>query len=946
LSASDTRTGPLQERERELERLAAGVAAAAAGAGRVVLVEGDPGVGKTALLATAAELAAASGLSVLRARGGELETAGGFGVVQQLLERAFVGTGADRRDQLLSGAAAQAAAPLGLTPAGLPMDPAQARHGLYWLLANLAEAGPLALLVDDAQWADQPSLDWLLYLTRRLERLPVLVVLARAPGEPSSGQALLGALAVEPVAETIPPAALSEAGTAAALVALDGGGTVSESFARALHEWTGGNPHFVAEAAAELARAEDAAGPEAIERLRSLAAERVSAVTLLRLGRLSPQARELAAALAVLGGEAPVARVAALSGLGRAEAVDAADELARARLVEAAPRLRFGQPLIGRVVYRDLGPARRAADHARAARLLDQAEAGTSAVAAQLLHTDPDGDAWVVERLRGAAAGELGRGSAAAAVPLLRRALAEPPGAEEEAGVRTMLGLAELVAGDQAGLDSLRAGFDAASGADRAGAALLLARFLVYAGRGAEAVERVNPVLAELGEEDDELRARLEAALITAARADRALRQVADEHLDRVRALAAEDSAVGRLVAVQCAYAATAAAAPAAEAIGFARTALGDGRLFDEEPLSPDVYLIPISMLALCDELDEAAAGFEAALALARRNGSPLAYAATAAISSWTAVLHGRLDQAELLARDALRIAADSPGLEALRGFATVHLALASIERGEPQAALDQLGEAAGHHARSPHTWSREALFAIGRAQLALRRPAEALPPLLACGELSEAFGIHNPAFLPWRSTAALALRELGDAEGAASHAEEEVELARRVGAARPLGVALRVAGLVRGGDQGLELLRESTAVLAASPARLERAHTLLALGGALRRAGSRAEAREPLAAAARLAEECGAPPLLVAAREELGAGGIRERAGGRWDADALTPSELRTCRMAADGLSNPAIAQALFVTRATVESHLHAAYRKLGINSRAALPDALRAYD
>ncbi|HTT95087.1 MAG TPA: ATP-binding protein, partial [Solirubrobacterales bacterium] len=169
MSPSSPRPGPLLlERERELERLRAGVSAAAGGAGRVILVEGDPGVGKTALLAAAAEVAGGGGLTVLRARGGELEATSGFGIVQQLLERVVVDAGPDRDDGLLSGAAALAAAPLGLAPADLPMDPAQARHGLYWLLANLAEREPLALLVDDAQWADAPSLDWLLYLARRL----------------------------------------------------------------------------------------------------------------------------------------------------------------------------------------------------------------------------------------------------------------------------------------------------------------------------------------------------------------------------------------------------------------------------------------------------------------------------------------------------------------------------------------------------------------------------------------------------------------------------------------------------------------------------------------------------------------------------------------------------------------------------------------------------------
>lgn len=945
LDAHRTSAAPLLERERELERLRAAAAAARDGAGRLVLVEGDPGLGKTALLSAAGEIAAGEGLAVLTARGGELEAASGFGVAQQLLERSVVGAGEEERGRLLAGAAGLAATPLGLVPAGAPLDPGQARHGLYWLLAGLAERGPLALLVDDAQWADLPSLDWLLYLARRLERLPVLVVVASAPGEPSAARPLLDALAVEPVAETIRLYPLSEAGTTAALAALDGGVPVAE-FARACHEWTGGNPHFVAEIVGELAAEGLEPGPEATARVRSLAPQRVAAVTLLRLARLSSEARELAAALAVLGGEAALSEAADLAGLDSPTAALAADELARARFIAAGARIRFLQPLLSRVIYEDLGEARRAADHARAARLLDATGAGPAAVAAQLLPAAPAADPWVVERLREAAAGELGRGSATAAVPLLRRALAEPPPLAELAGLQTMLGLAESVAGDPAGLDSLRAGFEAAEGPARAGAALLLARFLVYAGRGGEVVERVEPVLAAMGADEAELRARLEAALITAARADRGLREVADQHLERVRPVAAEDSPVGRVVAVQCAYAATAAGEPAATAIGFARSALGGGRLLDEEPLSPDIYLIPLSMLAICDELEEAAAGFDDALDRARRRGSPLAYAATAAIGSWTSVLRGNLDGAELLCRDALRIAAEVPGLEALSGFAGVHLALAAIERGEPRAALELLGLDPAAHADSPHTWSREALFALGRARLALREPAAALDALRACGELSESFGIRNPAFLPWRSGAALALRELGEAEAATALAAEEIELARRFGAGRPLGIALRAAGLVAGGAEGLALLEESAAVLAESPAHLERAHTAVALGAALRRAGRRAEAREPLAGGLELAEACGAGPLAATAREELAAGGARVRAGGRWDADALTPSELRTCRMAAEGLSNPAIAQALFVTRATVESHLHAAYRKLGITSRAALPEALRAYD
>jgi DNA-binding CsgD family transcriptional regulator/predicted negative regulator of RcsB-dependent stress response len=968
---------PLLEREGELSRLDAAIAAAAGGAGGVVLVEGDPGVGRTSLLASAAARTAAARFEVLEARGGALEGAEGFGVVRRFFERPVGRAEAADREALLGGAAALAAGPLGL--GGLapgPLDPTQARHGLYWLLANLAERRPVALLLDDAQWADRASLEWLLYASRRIDRLPVLIVVALATGSPAPAD-LLDALAHEPLAVRLRLAPLGEAGTAALLAAGFGGAEVDDDFARACHHWTGGNPHFVAETAAALAAEGTAPVGPAIERLRSLAPERIATMTKLRLGRLPADAGRLAAALAILGGEAERAHAAALAELEEPTAVAAADALAAARLIAAGPtvaaevlrptgatagplaaagptapvpasvgpadsRLRFAEPLVERVVYEGLGPARRAADHARAARLLDAAGADPDAIAAQLLRAEPAANPWVADRLRDAAGAELARGSAAAAAAFLRRALAEPPPAAEVAGTRTMLGLAEAVAGEPGGLDSLRAGVaESAAGPARGAAMLLLARFLVYAGRGGEVVERAEPVLAELDGTDPALRVRLEAALVTAARSAAGLREVADAHLAEVRPLADADTPEGRVVAVQCAYAAAAAGAPVAEAVGFCRAALAGGKLLDEEPLSPDVYLVPISMLAICDELEEAAAAFGEVLDRARAGGSPLAYAAAAAISSWTAILRGRLGDGELLARDALRISGDAAGLEALRGFATVHLALALIERGEPAEALDLLAT----DVDPAHTWAREALFARGRAELAAHRPAAALQHLEACGALSASFGIVNPAFLPWRSQAALALRELGRGEEAAREAAAEVELGRRFGAARPLGVALRVAGLVAGGEEGLDLLRESAAILAESPARLERARSLVALGAALRRAGGRAEARDPLVTGLGLAEECGAAAIATSAREELAAGGVRVRAGGRWDADALTASELRTCRMAAAGMSNPAIAQSLFVTRATVQSHLHAAYRKLGIASRTELPAALEGY-
>jgi DNA-binding CsgD family transcriptional regulator len=152
-------------------------------------------------------------------------------------------------------------------------------------------------------------------------------------------------------------------------------------------------------------------------------------------------------------------------------------------------------------------------------------------------------------------------------------------------------------------------------------------------------------------------------------------------------------------------------------------------------------------------------------------------------------------------------------------------------------------------------------------------------------------------------------------------------------GTPRAIGVALHAAGR----------LEEAVAVLEPSPARVELAHALLDLGASLRRANRRTAARDPLRRALDLADACGAEPLADRARQELLAAGGRPRRPRISGVDALTPSERRIAEMAADGMSNPEIAQALFVTRKTVEAHLAGAYRKLDIRSRAELAGALR---
>ena len=175
------------------------------------MIEGPAGIGKTALLAAARTAAADGGMRVLRSRGTELERDFAFGVVRQLFEPALAEASEPERADLLQGAAGVAAGLLGLPgapPADGPpasgVDPSFAiLHGLYWLCANLAAAGPLCLVVDDAHWADAPSLRYLAFLLTRLEELNVALLVATRPREVGTDAELLATLTTDPSAEVI-----------------------------------------------------------------------------------------------------------------------------------------------------------------------------------------------------------------------------------------------------------------------------------------------------------------------------------------------------------------------------------------------------------------------------------------------------------------------------------------------------------------------------------------------------------------------------------------------------------------------------------------------------------------------------------------------------------------------------------------------------------------------
>src|SRR5438552_1593799 len=283
----------IRERDAELAALSAAVATAEAGHGTLVLVEGPAGIGKTTLLQAACR---GPGPRVLTARGLALEQGFGYGIVRQLLDPVR------GEDGLMDGAAALAARVFDWAEAGPVEDDVRyaAMHGLYWLVANLAVRQPLVLAVDDAHWADAPSLRWLAHLAARVEHLPVALLLAvrDGPDQPE----LLGELRAAGTRIRLEP--LGPDATAALvrrrLGARPGdrlgalaGDSADAQLGRDWHASTGGNP-FLLEALATALRDGDQK------------AEPIAQAVLRRIGPEGPEGGRLARALAVLGGPAPL----------------------------------------------------------------------------------------------------------------------------------------------------------------------------------------------------------------------------------------------------------------------------------------------------------------------------------------------------------------------------------------------------------------------------------------------------------------------------------------------------------------------------------------------------------------------------------------------------------------------------------------------------------------
>ena len=935
------KAGPLYERERELGQAAVELDAAASGSGRVLLIEGQAGIGKSRLLGELGRLAEERGLEVYRACGMELEREFAYGVVRQLFEYSVHRLAPVERARVFRGAA-------GLAEPLLMRDQPQAEadenradahedrvfatlHGLYWFCAELSERTPILLVVDDADRADLASLRFLAHLAPRLEGLSVAVALARRPLQPGPGAQLLADIEQHAAARLYPPP-LSADGSATLVRERLGEG--DEEFVAACHSAAQGNPFLLGELCATVRAdglAPDAASAPVVERLgpRSIAHSSLS-----RIGRVAPDARDLIQAAALLGQRTELRHVAALAELDISLAAELADSLVELGVLGSSAPIDFVHPVVRTAILEDQPAGARAILHARAARLLAAEGALGEVVCAHLMQAAPAGDDWAVDQLVGTARAALDDGAPEAAASLLARAIAEPPSEPRRVEVLGELGRAEALGPDPASaVEHLRAALALTPSRDvRDDLIATLMSTLWHLGRREELLELARVELERCDPDTEaDSRRRLEAALVTGLKFNLSHYAELDSMLDALAPGLTGATPAERAILAVHAQRLVERAEPAVEAVAAARAALEHGLLADHAPSLRAPAGVALRALIESDEHKAAAHWIAEGLELARARGSRLGLLTAHRFLAELAYSTGDLAAAEA---DARLVAGSWREFHSLAAFcAAAILAQALVATGRLDEADDALREL-GDGRQYPGFPNSVVAIAYGELALARGDPHGAQAHFTRAGE--------DFPYSAWRPGAAQAKLLLGERDEAVALAADELARARHFGAPRSLGIALRVAGLCRAGDAAVGLLEESVEALRDSPAALERATSLCELGAALRRAKRRADSRPLLKEALELAHGCGAEPLEERTRTELLASGARPRRVALTGVESLTASELRVCQLAADGLSNAEIAQALFVTRRTVETHLGHAYRKLEISSRRELASAL----
>ncbi len=929
-------------RDAELELIRSALAAAMAGRGRVILVEGEPGIGKSALLH--ASLAGATGLGceVGCAAADELSPRFPLRLLLDCLgiearspdpRRARIAALLRRRPP---GTGEATAAPA-VVPSADPMSAIVER--VLAIVDQLCADAPLVLVADDLQWADDASLAAWQRLTRTVTQLPLLLVgacrpvphraeLDRLRTDTNVGLIRLGPLPAPAVGEVV-------AGLA---------GAAPGPRLRALSTQAAGNPLYLRELVDALARADaiTVAGGKA-----ELAGDTVNrapatltAAIAGRLGFLSGEATVALRAAALLGTEFSVDEVATVLDRPAADLAGVFAEAAAAGVLTAGDRPSFRHPLIRQALYDSVPGAVRSALHRHAARALAGAGASAERVAAQLLPASTM-DAWALDWLASTAA-ELADRAPAVAVELLDRALAQlSPDVAPWDALAGSLARVLFRLGRNA---EVRARQVLAHTADPELAAemrWILGERLLRDGRPDEALRAVEQGLAEPGV-PEVWRARLTAMsgrILSNSLADLDAAQAGGE-----RALAVAQQAGDRLAIAYCLYNLSTTRLmrrdqpTRLEYLDRALDALGD----DPEYLELRLLLLGNRMLALglLDRFADVEQTLGAARELAERRDG---YAGLTRFHTPAAMVHfwsGRWDDA-LAELDAAGDLADNPRLVPL---AAAIVSLIACHRDDRATAAGQLAPFEGIQLATTFDAVNSGFLIAARGLLAERdgQPEQAAEVMSEFLEPRYAL-MERYLSLPDVTRAALAVGDIATATRAAELCE------RDPGRHTPGRVAAmeRCRGLLTR-DPGL--LAKAGAHLRAVGRVTDYARNCEDIAMLAAQQGDSRAARSALMSATTVYEELGADWDLRRADAGVrpygirrGARGPRRRPAYGWA--ALSPTELRIAQLVAEGRSNPDIATELLLSRRTVQSHVSNILMKLKAQSRVDIARAARAH-
>lgn len=922
VSPGDLDARGLVGRRDELVRLGAVVAASAAGRGGAVVVEGVPGVGKSALL-RAVWAQAGDVLGVLATTGVETELDLPFAGLAELLAPIVV-----RADDLPDPQRAALRAALALdAPAG-----ADRVVLLHAVAALLAAAAPLLLVVDDVQWLDPSSEEAVAFVARRAERLGIAVIAVRS----------LRGEAFEPWPD-VPRLTLGDLDRPDALaLARDQG--LAPPVAEALVEAVGGNPLALVEAPAELTpgqREGSALLPELLPVGRRLVRDYAARVAAL------PEAARSALLLAAASadGSTPVLR-AALAGSprGPGDPPFAGDPFAAAEddgLVRVDPQhVRFTHPLVRSAVYHAATPtARRAAHRALAAATTEPARAWHLAVAADAP------DAALAARLEALGHEARERGAPASAVAILERAAVLSEDAALATGRLLAAAGIALTAGRPARAESL---LDALlptvdDPGTRADVQLLRGMAIQQIGRPMVAFALLDAEAQRVAPHDPARAAMLLMQASVALMAHGPMDQILTL-AERAQALAPPEAQLVPAVLhaealVSLGEHDRARAQLRAHAPGLAAL----------DPAGPGQEIL--CMAALChiwlEDYEDAERELARMIETARGRGAIGALGFPLAVLATLHMRRGAWTEASAAADEAVALGEDSIG-SFVFSLSLAAVAMIDAHRG----AADTCGAAAERMLQiggrlELGTTLACAEEALGLLSLGQGDAARAAPHLERAREHIRRLGIRDPSFMFTAADLAEAYVRLDRPEEAAALAAELAADAERTGGAWATAAAARVRALVTGDDELDDLLTAALAAHDRVPMPFERARTLLCFGERLRRARRRADARALLVEAHRTFAALGAADWARRAAHELAATGPAAALAGAADGNgtpppaavaALTAREHEVCELVAAGATNREAAERLFVSDRTVEHHLRQSYRKLGVRSRTEL--------